>query len=67
MGPGRPVSLDEALVQTRWRYWCEAGSPSEARLRTLLLEHYGLPSGEVLLPPRRNYSAVVNWPVPHAG
>ena len=66
VGPGRPVSLDDALEQTRWRYWCAAGSPGEARLRTLLQEHCGLPSGEVQLPPRRNYSAVVNWPVPHA-
>ncbi|MGE3856477.1 MAG: class I SAM-dependent methyltransferase [Dehalococcoidia bacterium] len=67
VGPGRPVSVDEALEQTRWRYWCQPGTPAEARLRSLLQEHYGLPSGEVLLPPRRNYSAVVNWPVPHAG
>ena len=66
VGPGRPVTLDEALDQMRWRYWCAAGTPAEARLRTLLQEHYGLPSGEVQLPPRRNYSAVVNWPVPHA-
>ena len=43
-----------------------AGTPAEARLRTLLQEHYGLPSGEVQLPPRRNYSAVVHWPAPHA-
>lgn len=67
VAPGRPVSIEDALAQTRWRYWCEPGSPSEARLRSLLVEHYGLASGEVLLPPRRNYSAVVNWPVPHAG
>lgn len=65
--PVRPVSLEEALEQTRWRYWTQAGSPTEARLRTLLLTHYGLPSGEVALPPSRNYSAVVNWPVPQAG
>ena len=64
VGPGRPVSIDEALEQTRWRYWMEQGSPAEARLRSLLIEHYGLPSSEVLLPPRRNYSAVVNWSVP---
>ena len=71
--PGRPVSIDEALAQTRWRYWTQEGSPAEARLRALLLEHYALPSGlgkeqaQVLLPPRRNYSAVVSWPVPQAG
>ncbi|MFA7249732.1 MAG: class I SAM-dependent methyltransferase [Dehalococcoidia bacterium] len=63
---GRPVSLDDALEQTRWRYWTQQGSPAEARLRTLLQEHYRMPSGEILLPPRRNYSAVVNWRVPQA-
>lgn len=67
LGPGRPVDIDEALQQTRWRYWVQAGSADETRLRALLLEHYGLPSGEVQLPPRRRYSAVVSWPVPSAG
>lgn len=64
--PGRPAPIDEALAQTRWRYWAAEASPAETRLRALLIERYGVAPGEVLPPPRRNYSAVVNWPVPQA-
>lgn len=61
-----PTSLDieDAMSESRWRYWVEAGSPKDARLRTLLNERFSDGSGGIVLPPRRNYSAVVSWEPP---
>ncbi len=59
-----PVDIEEAMSEQRWRYWTEAGTEKDALLRELLIGHFGLPSGEVWLPARRNYSAVVTWPPP---
>lgn len=56
-----PMTAEEALADSRWRYWVEPGSARDARLQRLLVEHFGLPDGRVQLPPRRNYSAVVSW------
>ena len=66
--PPRPrvLSIDDAMNESRWRFWVQPDSRQEARLRELLLEHFGTPRGEVQLPPRRNYSAVVSWPPPSA-
>ncbi|MEZ4554631.1 MAG: class I SAM-dependent methyltransferase [Dehalococcoidia bacterium] len=59
-----PMTPDEALADSRWRYWVEPGSPADASLSLLLVERFGLPDGSVQLPPRRNYSAVVSWEPP---
>ncbi len=56
-----PMTPEEALGDSRWRYWVEAGSAADARLQALLVEHFGQPDGLVQLPPRRNYSAVISW------
>ncbi len=59
--PPEPVTADRAVEDLRWRYWVQPGTPLEARLRDLLIEHYGEPSGLLRLPPRRNYTAVISW------
>jgi hypothetical protein len=56
-----PVSLDHAMEEQRWRFWTGEGTAKDARLRELLVEHFGLPDGQIQLPPRRNYTAVVTW------
>lgn len=56
-----PMTPEDALADSRWRYWAEPGSAADARLGQLLVEHFGLPDGRVQLPPRRNYSAVISW------
>lgn len=61
-----PVSIEDAMNELRWRYWTEEGSGRDGRLRELLVEHYGLPSGQLQLPPRRNYTSIVSWPPPAA-
>jgi hypothetical protein len=55
------MAIDDALSESRWRYWVEPGSAKDVRLRELLSERFSDPSGGVVLPPRRNYSAVVSW------
>jgi len=56
-----PMTAEDALADSRWRYWVEPGSPADARLAELLARQFGLPDGRVQLPPRRNYSAVISW------
>lgn len=56
-----PMTAEDALADSRWRYWVEPGSPADARLAALLTRQFGLPDGRVQLPPRRNYSAVISW------
>jgi SAM-dependent methyltransferase len=62
--PPEPMDIDRALEDVRWRFWVSEGSEREARLRELLVERFGMASGLVQLPPRRNYSAVVSWEPP---
>lgn len=62
--PPAPVDIEAAMSESRWRYWVEAGSPKDERLRALLIERFSHPAGGVALPPRRNYSAVVSWEPP---
>lgn len=59
-----PLDLDAAVAESLPRYWVAAGSPKGRRLRELLVEHFGTPEGQVVLPPRRNYSAVISWAPP---
>lgn len=60
----RPMTADDALADSRWRFGVREGSPHEARLRHLLVTRYGDAAGLVRLPPRRTYSAVVSWTPP---
>jgi hypothetical protein len=62
--PSAPMDLEDAMNESRWRYWVEAGSPKDGRLRELLRERFGQAEGAVVLPPRRSYSAVVSWEPP---
>lgn len=55
------MTPEDALADSRWRYWVEPGSAGDERLGQLLVERYGQPDGRVQLPPRRNYSAVISW------
>jgi hypothetical protein len=61
-----PMDVDDAMHEARFAYWTGEGSEKDRRLRELLVEHFGLPSGQVHLPPRRNYTAIVSWPPPGA-
>nr|HRC62483.1 hypothetical protein [Dehalococcoidia bacterium] len=64
LGMSSPPPLmtpEDALADSRWRYWVEPGSAGDERLGQLLVERYGQPDGRVQLPPRRNYSAVISW------
>jgi len=63
--PPPPVDVDRALEDMRWRYGVAVGSARDARLRTLIIERYGEPSGLICPPPRRAYTAVVSWAPPH--
>ncbi len=65
--PSAPADIDDAMNESRWRYWVEAGSPKDERLRELMIERFSHPSGGIALPPRRNYSAVVSWGPPRSG
>ena len=62
--PARPLAVDEALTELRWRLWTQPGTPRDDRLREEVIARFSVPSGEIRLPPQRNYSAVVSWPPP---
>jgi len=64
VAPPEPVDAERAVEEVRWRYWIQPGSERAARLRALLIERFGEPSGLVRLPARRNYTAVVSWGSP---
>jgi SAM-dependent methyltransferase len=56
-----PMPLDDAHAAARRLFWVTEGSARDARLRDLLQRHHDAGDGQVLLPQRIDYTAVVSW------
>ncbi len=59
-----PMPLDDAHAAARRLFWVAEGSARDARLRDLLRRHHDAGGGQVLLPQRVDYTAVVSWSPP---